>query len=154
MQNNKKVIVPKPCKQEVIKYLKQWDNLENYVLQENSLNKLFFRTYPNNKDIDDILIKASSLNDFYSTNIYSIFIVAKHIQQLNIDERLKQADETLVKDIATVEIKGKIHYFYSFATKYCSHHFPNVFPIYDSYVEKVLMYFKRTNKFADFKKMI
>ena len=62
--------IPKPSKEEVEKYLKLWDSLENYVLQENSLNKLFYKTYPKNTDIDDILIKASSLNDFYSTNSF------------------------------------------------------------------------------------
>lgn len=144
--------VPVPSKAEVKRYLKQWDSLENYVLQENALNKLFFKTYPENTDIDDILIKASSLNDFYSTNIFSIFSVAKHIQKLNIDERLKKNDETLVNDIANVEINGKKKTFYSFATKYCSHHNPVEFPIYDSYVEKVLIYFNKKDKFHNFKK--
>lgn len=144
--------IPRPCKKEVEKYLKQWDSLENYVLQEDALNKLFFKTYPNNDNINDILIKASSLNDFYSTNIFSIFPVAKHIYKLNIDQRLKMRDETLVNDIADVEINGVQKYFYSFATKYCSHHLPKDYPIYDSYVEKVLMYFKKIEKFDKFVK--
>ena len=144
--------IPKPNKKEIIKYLNLWDSLENYVLQESSLDKLFFKTYPENKDINDILIKASSLNDFYSTNIFSIFSVAKHILELNIDARLKNGDESLVNDIAKVTINGKQKYFYSFATKYCSHHEPILFPIYDSYVEKILMYFNKQDKFYDFKK--
>ena len=144
--------IPRPCKKEVEKYLKQSDSLENYVLQEDALNKLFFKTYPNNDNINDILIKASSLNDFYSTNIFSIFPVAKHIYKLNIDQRLKMRDETLVNDIADVEINGVQKYFYSFATKYCSHHLPEDYPIYDSYVEKVLMYFKKIEKFDKFVK--
>ena len=100
------VDVPTPCEQEVEKYLKQWDSLENYVLQERALDKLFFETYPQNKDIRDILIKASALNDFYSTNIFKIFPVAKHILNLNIDERLRSGDTTLVDDIAKVNING------------------------------------------------
>ena len=144
--------IPTPCKEEVIKYLELWDSRENYVLQERSLDKLFFYTYPNNTAIEEILIKASSLNDFYSTNIYSIFPVAKHILNLNIDERLKNGDETLVDDIAKVIINGKEKHFYSFATKYCSHHFPIIYPIYDSYVEKVLLYFNKKDSFSSFKK--
>jgi hypothetical protein len=143
--------IPKPNKEEVQKYLNKWDNLENYVLQENALDKLFFDTYPNNNDINDILIKCSSLNDFYSTNIFSIFPVAKHILELNIDERLKKSDTTLVNDISHLNIGGKEKYFYSFATKYCSHHFPNEFPIYDSYVEKCLLYFMKKDNFETFK---
>lgn len=116
------------------------------------MDKLFIDTFPNNIIIEDILIKASTLNDFYSTNIFSIFAVSKHIQDLNIDERLKNNDETLVNDIARVEIKGVKKNFYSFATKYCSHHKPCEFPIYDSFVEKVLIYFNKIDNFYDFKK--
>lgn len=144
--------VPKPNKKEVQKYLDKWDSLESYVLQENALDKLFFKTYPKNTDISDILIKASALNDFYSTNIFSIFPVAKHILNLNIDDRLASGDETLVNDISNIIINGKLKRFYSFATKYCSHHFPKIFPIYDSYVEKILLYFKKKDNFTQFKK--
>lgn len=142
--------IPRPCKSEVEKYLKRWDSLENYVLQESSLYKLFHKTYPNNNDINDILIKASSLNDFYSTNIFSIFPVAKHILKLDIDKRLKSGDTTLVNDIANVTIGGINKHFYSFATKYCSHHNADDFPIYDSFVEKVLLHFKKIDKFEQF----
>ena len=103
---------------------------------------------PENKLIEDILIKCSTLNDFYSTNIFSIFPVAKHIHQLDIDKRLKEGDLTLVNDIA--DVKELDRRFYSFASKYCSHHNPERFPIYDSYVSKILMHFKKVNKFAKF----
>ncbi|MCD7892375.1 MAG: hypothetical protein LUG60_01615 [Erysipelotrichaceae bacterium] len=144
--------IPTPSTKEVDKYLKKWNTMENYVLQENSLDKLFFQTYPNNTDINDILIKASSLNDFYSTNIFSIFNVAKHILNLDIDKRLKNGDTSLVNDIAKVTISGVDKNFYSFATKYCSHHNPLEYPIYDNYVDKVLNYFKNRDKFDDFTK--
>ena len=144
--------IPRPTEKEVNKYLQKWDSLENYVLQEKALNKLFFETYPKNNDINDILIKASSLNDFYSTNIFSIFPVAKHILELNIDRRLENGDTTLVNDIARIKINNVDKNFYSFATKYCSHHYPEVFPIYDSFVEKCLIYFYKKDKFYDFSK--
>lgn len=143
--------LPTPCNEEVEKYLQRWDSLENYVLQEKSLNKLFHELVPENDEIEKILIKASTLNDFYSTNIFSIFPVAKHILDLKIDDRLKKGDADLVSEIADVEISGKKKHFYSFATKYCSHHNANDYPIYDSYVEKVLMYYKKEDKFAEFK---
>ena len=145
--------IPTPSKSEVKKYLNKWETLDNYVLQEDSLNKLFIKTYPKNDDINDILIKASSLNDFYSTNIFSIFSMSKHLLNLNIDYRLKNGDESLVNDIASIEINGRKKNFYSFATKYCSHHNPNKFPIYDSYVEKMLVYFNKKDRFFNFKKI-
>ncbi|WP_353892888.1 hypothetical protein PRVXH_002275 [Proteinivorax hydrogeniformans] len=144
--------VPTPSKREMIKYLDVWDNLENYTLQESALEKLFFRTYPKNTDIDDVLIKVSSLNDFYSTNIFSPYTVAKHIINLNIDERIESEDITLVNDLAKVHMdNGSVKNFYSFATKYCSHHNPLAFPIYDSYVDKVLRYFRDRDNFSKFK---
>ena len=36
--------IPRPTEKEVNKYLQKWDSLENYVLQEKALNKLFFET--------------------------------------------------------------------------------------------------------------
>lgn len=143
--------VPTPSKQEVEKYLAQWDALDSYHLQENALDKLFFQVYPNNTDISDILIKVSCLNDFYSTNIFSPFTVAKHILALNIDERLQSGDADLVKDIALVTMEnGKIINFYSFATKYCSHHRPLDYAIWDSFVDEVLRYFRDVDGFAAF----
>lgn len=150
--NDKHLKVPQPCGLEVKKYLSKWDNLENYFLQEKALDKLFFETYPVNSDINDVLIKVASLNDFYSTNVYYPFIVAKHIVNLNIDDRLFNGDANLVNDIASVKInEGKIRSFYSFATKYCSHHKPLEFPIYDSYVDQMLRYFRNTDHFQEFK---
>jgi hypothetical protein len=143
-------IDPKP--NEVQKYLNKWKELENYVLQEESLNKLFSEHYSENKDIHEILIKASTLNDFYSTNIFSIFHVAKNIHNLKIDSRLKSGDLSLIDDISEVEINGKDKVFYSFATKYCSHHFPEKFPIYDSFVDKVLWELNKRDSFSIFKR--
>ena len=143
----------KPSQSEVEKYLSRWDSLENYVLQENALDKLFFNTYPENDDIDEILIKVSALNDFYSTNIFSVFPVAKHILSLNIDEAIKNADESIVNKVALVNMNGKMINFYSFATKYCSHHFPNDYPIYDTYVEKVLVALNKRDRFSKFRKV-
>lgn len=144
------IIINKPSIKEVQKY-SILD--EHYKLQEDALNKLFLDTYPKNDDINDILIKASSLNDFYSTNIFSIFPVAKHIRDLKIDKGLENGDLSLVSKIANVNINGVSKNFYSFASKYCSHHQPNKFPIYDSYVDTMLKHFQKTDGFYKSKKM-
>lgn len=151
MKNNINII--EPSKEEVKFYLNEWDSLENYTLQESSLRKLFTKTYPLNKDLDDVLIKVCALNDFYSTNILSPFTVAKYIVSLQIDNCLEEGDLNIVEKITGVTMNGgKVIHFYSFATKYCSHHKPTAYPIYDSYVDKMLMYCKKTYNFALFKK--
>ena len=131
-------------------FLEYWKNLPNYSNQEKALDKLFMGICKRNDNIEDILIKCSSLNDFYSTNIFDIHTVAQHILSLHIDERLEKGDRSLVNDIAHVEVNGKDHFFYSFATKYCSHHQPNRYAIYDSYVEKVLLSMNKRKHFANF----
>jgi len=145
-----KVVIPKPSHEQMDYYLNKWYNLDNYQLQEKALDKLFFELCPNNTDISDILLKVSTLNDFYSTNIFSVNTVAKRILSLNIDERLKSDDIKLVDDIKRVTINGKEKNFYSFASKYCSHHKPSVYPIYDSYVDRMLRYFRKRDSFSTF----
>ena len=135
-------------------FIEYWNELPSYSNQEKALDKLFMDICKRNDNIEDILIKCSSLNDFYSTNIFDIHTVAQHILSLHIDERLKDGDLSLVNDIAHVEVNGKDHFFYSFATKYCSHHQPEQYAIYDNYVEKVLlsMNSRKHKPFANFKR--
>lgn len=141
-----------PCIEEIQRYTKKWETLEDYVNQERALDKLFLELAPLNNDIRDILIKCSSLNDFYSTKIYKIHNVAIHFLTLDIDKRLSEGDLTLVTDLSKIEINGKTKVFYSFATKYCSHHRPTIYPIYDSYVDKILSYLNKLDRpFSNFK---
>lgn len=146
-----------PTVEEVKKYLKRWNGSEHEIgrNKEMALKKLFENLCPENTDINDVLIKCSTLNDFYSTNIFDVYSVALRILELHIDERLRQGDKTLVKDIAYVKVgkpgKPKTERcFYSFATKYCSHHQPTQFAIFDSYVEKLLWEFQKRDKFSHF----
>ncbi len=133
-------------------FLNYWKELPSYSNQERALDKLFMVLCPKNDNIEDILIKCSSLNDFYSTNIFDIHTVAQHILSLNIDERLERGDKSLVDEIKRVKVNGKDHFFYSFATKYCSHHQPEEYAIYDSYVEQVLISMNKREPFSNFKR--
>ncbi|MGB4984607.1 MAG: hypothetical protein WBO70_02395 [Erysipelotrichaceae bacterium] len=142
--------IERPSTSEVEKHLNNWDNNDKYVLHDLSLNELFKTVYPNNTDIKDILIKATVLNNFYSTNIFDIYTVSLRILSLNIDERLAKGDEKLVDELSVVVIQNNEKHFYSFASKYCSHHYPDLYPIYDSYVEKILCYFQKKDNFSSF----
>ena len=122
-------------------------------MQERALALLFRKFCPRNTDPEHVLLKVSALNDFYSTNIFDKYSVARHIVKLNIDSRLADSDRDLVNELTQVRIKSRVINFYSFATKYCNHHNTADYPIYDSYVEKMLLYFNRVGKFADFKKL-
>ena len=136
----------RPSVEDVEWFVNYWKELPNYSDQELALDKLFMELCSENNCIEDILIKCSALNDFYSTNIFDIHTLACHILCLKIDERLQNGDYSLINDIANVEVNGKTHCFYSFATKYCSHHQPETYAIYDNYVEKVLLSLNKTRQ--------
>ena len=113
--------------------------LENN-LEDNALQKLFTQLCPENTILEDVLIKCTTLNRLYSTNIFNIRAVAEHIHSLNIDERLHHGDLSLVESIAQATPKRR---FYSFATKYCAMHQPGLYSIYDSNVHHVLRHYLR-----------
>lgn len=140
-----------PSVAKVNEYILKWDQLDDYVSQEKALDKLFLVLCKYNTCIEDILIKCSALNDFYSTNIFKVHNVAQHYLHKNIDRRLNEGDLSLVEDLAHITINGKAFNFYSFASKYCSHHRPDIYPIYDSYVHKLMKYFRDKDEFCKFR---
>jgi hypothetical protein len=118
---------------------------ENNVI-EDALTRLFGH-YPKNTEAADVLLKVITLNDLYSTQIPlygnripTVYEVVDHIVKRRIDSDLDLGSTDLVYDIARTDIHNKIHFNYSFATKYCSWHRQDLFPIYDSHVDEYLWY--------------
>lgn len=144
--------IPRPSCTEVDKYLKRWKSDDNLLYSDIALKRLFTETYPKNISLCDIIAKAAALNSIYSTYIYSFYPIAKSILSLNVDERLRVGDETLVKDIlSSFKQDGAMEHF-SFATKYCSFHNQEAFPIYDKYVDEILWYFNGLEKFSKYRR--
>jgi len=87
-----------------------------------------------------IFKKVVLLNSLYSTNIFAPFNVALKISRVkNFSERMRKGDISLVDEIRINTINGSTRDFYSFSTKYCHHHNPTKYPIYDSIVVDVLV---------------
>lgn len=132
-------------------YVEKWHNTQTYEETDNALHLLFIELFPNNDSMSGVLLKTSALNDFYTTNIFNTYAVAEHICKLRIDDRLRAGELKLIEEIARVELPGnRMRRFYSFASKYCSHHQPEKYAIYDSYVDEMLRYFRDADKFAEF----
>lgn len=135
-------------------YIKKFNCDERYYLADNTISKLFEK-FPYNNDLEDILLKISVINDLYSTNIFATFNMAKHIQSLQIDKDLESNDPSLVNRIATghgIRKPKSIgdRNFYSFATKYCSWHNRDNYPIFDDFVEKILIAYRDQDNFSEF----
>ncbi len=135
----------------VEKYIKQFEDSERYFLSDQAIIKLFSH-FPENSQLEDVLLKLSVINDLYSTNIYATFEMAKHIQSLKIDPELRRRSTEIVNKIAVFPIQGKTINFYSFATKYCNWHDQDGYPIYDYFVERIIMGYRRRDGFASFRK--
>lgn len=142
----REILLPELSQDGMKRYLELWKKLSSYREQEKALDYLFHNVKA--KDEEErrklTLVKVATLNDFYSTNIFDVFTVANHILQVtDVESRLGKGDLSLVDEIRKVRIDGKDHDFYSFATKYCSHHNDKAFPIFDYYVEKILNEYRR-----------
>ncbi len=144
-------LLKRPNKIDLIKLNTKFDVDKKTNYTEIALIKLFTSTYPLNISIDEIVIKVSALDNLYSTQLRmsgGCIQMSHHIKALNIDHRLQNGDLSLVDDIANITLPdGKSSRLYSFASKYCSFHRPEVFSIYDSYVDGVLKYFNKIDGF-------
>lgn len=132
--------------------LYRWSGEEKLQEIDKTLETLFNNIFITNINLNDIIIKVCVLNDLYSTQIFDTFSMARHIYGLNIDEDLEKGNFDLIDKIAQCKIGDKTRNFYSFATKYCSHHYPEKFAIYDSYVAYALNHFNKKDPFHKFKK--
>jgi hypothetical protein len=143
-----------PTNDLINEYIVKFNNDERYYLADQAIIKLF-SAFPKNENLEDIILKISVINDLYSTNIFSTFKLAKHIRQLQIDNYLSEKKLSIVNEIAIghgiSKPKGQgDRNFYSFATKYCNWHKPEVYPIYDRFVHKILIEYRKTDNFSDF----
>ena len=116
---------------------------ENEVV-EKALADLFAQ-YPANTNPSHVLLKVVALNTLYSTRILAVLKVARHIHELGekLDAALEAGSAEAVDWIANINIEEKNLYYYSFATKYCNWHKPDLYPLYELRVEKYLWFVKK-----------
>lgn len=132
-------VFTRPTAQNIRQAIAEFD-ADNRII-EDALRELL-RQYPYNSSHSQVLLKATAINTLYSTQIrlYSetiptILDIAEHITNLAIDSDLERGDDSVVSQIATVQMPSKKpRFYYSFATKYCSWHNPNSYPIFDNRV--------------------
>jgi len=132
-------IIIKPSPDDIRQAGAEFDT-ENKILEE-ALQELFGQ-YPHNIHPAQVLLKVTALNTLYSTHIPlygaripTIFDVVEHIVSLETDSDLERGDDGLVNRLAKTEIpRKKTYYYYSFATKYCSWHNSDAYPIFDGNV--------------------
>ena len=142
-------VLPPPTADDVIRAEKKFDEEARPI--EWVLTQLF-QNFPENTDFGEVVVKTKVLNVLYSTQIRAVNIVAKHICSLTIDPDLRAGKPEIVDRIAKVHLSDKIRNNFSFASKYCSWHNPEAYPIYDRNVEACLWYYKKQDGFATFRR--
>lgn len=121
------------------KYLDVYSIEEPYFTIDKR-NLEFFKANPSNKKLEDVQQKLSAMNDVDFIKLGVNEIMAKHIQELNIDPRLAKNDLSVVPDVARLTLNGKEENFLQFASAYCNLHKPDVFPVYS---DQFLDFYKR-----------
>jgi hypothetical protein len=130
--------------------------VSDYAVAEKILTDLFQKEpYKDNTDLEKIITKVVLLNTFYSTRIDSNMLIpiARQIMATRIDDKLINYS-TDSEPVANCDLVNAIAYCrtpinnwgdgidnrYSFASKYCSWHQPDLYPIVDSYAKGLLIH--------------
>lgn len=104
-----------------------------------------------NRDTAEVLAKVAVLNALYRTNVFWIKQVAAHVVRLDLDDQLAAGSPEAVDSISQFPIGGKVRNLFSFATKYCGWHRPEIYPIYDGFVHDMLVAYRDQDSFTDFR---
>ncbi|MGD0464356.1 MAG: hypothetical protein ABSB74_17880 [Tepidisphaeraceae bacterium] len=143
-------IVPTP--DSVRSRLVQFDNDPRYYGADQAI-QLVIDQWPDNNNALHILIKTVLINRLYSTQIFAVYEAAQHIFTLQIDERLRKGEISLVTDVAQMKnIGAHGRNNLSFAAKYCAWHQPDLFQIWDNLVVGLLWQYRKAHNFAEFKR--
>ncbi|HEY8355237.1 MAG TPA: hypothetical protein VIK69_09520, partial [Methylophilaceae bacterium] len=81
------VMINEPTPDYILSRLPDFDATPRYSDADRAVG-LVFSQWPTNRLIEEVLTKVVTLNTLYSTNIYGVYDVARHIVELNIDGRL------------------------------------------------------------------
>jgi len=110
--------------------------------------------FPKNNTLEKVKVKVKIINTFYKTNVLAVDKLAEHITSIKgIDERIQKGDMSVVDAIRTGHGIGNSNSndrnFYSFATKYCSFHNKEEYPIYDNLVKRLLYDINKKHKWFE-----
>lgn len=146
--------VPSACvvRKVLDKYWTKRHETYGHYIDEVEIFNGILKDKKDNIDRGNILIKVCLLNSLYSTNIRSpkaLRDISGEILQKKIDDRLEKGDLTLVGDLVDSIAKVTQKRYYSFVTKYCSLHKPEVYPIYDSIVKDRLNFWNNETHFMN-----
>lgn len=128
----------------------QFTAWERYKIADDILHERFHAT--RNHKLLVVYEKVVLLDRLYGTNVFHAFRMAEHIVRCKIDPLLKAAKPEVICRIRaghdiTAKQSWKEKDLYSFASKYASWHRPDVYPIYDGLIGRLLPKLNRKLRF-------
>lgn len=127
-------------KENILKLSKLFSSHPRYGIADRIINKIVNENKENNS-LDKVLLKVSLINSLYSTVIFDIIGLSEYISKISgLDPLIALGSTEAVDKIRAWESPEgeKERDVYSFATKFCSFHKPDSYPIFDNLIAKEL----------------
>jgi hypothetical protein len=137
----------KPTQEFVEHWFKRFMDTAEFLKGEEVVQSAIY-SFPDNTNLYGIMVKCSLVQAIYHTRIIDMVGVAERMQECALDDHLRAGSPLAVEEIVrcTNEAEGKRHI--SFASKYCSFHEPERYPIIDSILKKLLVRYQREFRFS------
>ena len=130
--------------QEVAQHYLSLFHQKDYYFNDDNKRIAYFKKNSLNEDVKEIVVKISTMeHEQIDDSMASRRFMADHIASLHIDHALQEGQPEVVEAIAHLDIRGKSHFLYSFASRYCNWHNMAAYPIYDPAVHKLLNFYKQ-----------
>lgn len=148
----KNVTLNKPSKTDYQKHLSIFNSkyAGKFCFAHSTIIDNIFTQYKKNV-IAYNYVKSAIIDYAYSTRVKHMDDLVLNITNIkNFDSLVNKGDPNLVNDMKKVALNNgeEINYL-SFSSKYCYRYNPNEYPIYDSYVERVLRTYQKQFHFFD-----
>lgn len=149
----KKIVkLSKPSKTDYQKHMSIFNSkyANKFCFAHNPIIDNVFKQYKKNV-IAYNYVKAAIIDYAYSTRVKHMDELVLNIANIkDFDSLVSKGDPNLVNDMKKVALNNdeEINYL-SFSSKYCHRYNPNEYPIYDSYVERVLRTYQKQFHFFD-----
>ena len=158
MSKENTLSLPDPTVELVREKIAAFDDDQDTSVEEYALG-LLLNQYPKNTDPAHVFLKVTAINALYSTQIYAIKEMARQVAKLgsdgHLDNSLNEGSIEIVDEIAHLNLskdskKPRVNI--SFASKYCSWHRQDCYPIYDRHAESCLWAYRNRDKFKEYKR--
>jgi hypothetical protein len=141
-------VLPEPTLQRVAEEIDTFNKAEEFV--ETTVKNLFEARRANTSKYE-VLAKVVVLNQLYSARVLNKHVqgFAEKIAKSDIDPMLDEGSPEAVTAICSCCNEMR---YYSFATKYCTWHRPDLYCMWDGNMDRALWHYQERYRFSDFKR--